>query len=140
MRLHILTIMTDKNNLSFSDNSFSLAKGLHHINIAKLYFEDVRFGTNKDIKAIFNQYILKCDWILSNVKNRLNPESREALEKELTDSFTFDAINDKLIYLDNTQREFIETILDAIIAGEERAHNRTSVGCSGSKKQTVEGI
>lgn len=111
--------MSNISKTNFSDNTFSLAKGLHHINIAKLYFEDVRFGTNKDVKAMFNQYIIKCEWILNNIKDRLNPESREALEKELTDSITFDAINDKLIYLDKTQREFIETILDAIIAGEE---------------------
>ena len=111
--------MTDKNNLSFSDNSFSLAKGLHHINIAKLYFEDVKFSTSKEIKAVFNQYIQKCDWILANMKDRMNPESKAVLEKELEDSLSFDAINDKLIHLDNAQRAFIEELMDAMINGEE---------------------
>jgi len=102
----------------FADNTFSLAKALHHINIAKQYFEDVRFGTNKDVKAIFNQYILKCDWIISNVKNRLKEENKIALVEELKDSITFDAITDKLIKLDATQRAFIENLMDSLIKGD----------------------
>lgn len=104
---------------SFADNTYSLAKGLHHINIAKQYFEDVRFGTTKDIKAIFNQYVLKCDWIISNMKDRLAIENKIALEQELQDSLTYEAINDKLIHLDNNQRAFVEEIIDNLIKGEE---------------------
>lgn len=103
----------------FSDNTFSLAKGLHHINIAKQYFEDVRFGTTNEVKAVFNQYIQKCDWIITNMKDRMNKENRAVLEKELEDSLSFDAINDKLIYLDDSQRAFVEELLDAMIRGEE---------------------
>lgn len=103
----------------FTDNTYSLAKGLHHINIAKQYFEDVRYGTSNEIKAVFNQYIQKCDWILANMRDRMGEEQREVLKKEMEDSLTFDAINDKLIYLDNSQRAFLEELIDAMIKSEE---------------------
>jgi hypothetical protein len=107
------------NKQSFADNTYSLAKGMHHINLAKMYFEDVRFGTNGDIKVIFNQYIQKCDWIMDNLKHRLTDENRKNLEAELNDSISFEAINDKLIHLDSEQRLFLESIIDSLINGEE---------------------
>jgi len=103
----------------FMDNTFSLAKGIHHVNIAKQYFEDLCLGANFNVKMIFNQYIQKCDYIISNVKNRLSDENRDILAKELEDSLSFDAIADKIIRLSVEQRAFIEDILDAMIRGED---------------------
>ena len=103
----------------FADNTYSLAKGIHHVNIAKQYFEDVRFGTKAEVKAVFNQYIQKCEWIISNLKDRLAPDNKAALEKELSSSIFLEAINDKLIHLNEEQIDFIENLLDAIINGEE---------------------
>ena len=103
----------------FTDSTFSLAKGIHHINIAKQYFEDVRLGTSGGIKAIFNQYIQKCEWIITNVTHRLKEENKKAIEDELKQSITFEAINDKLILLDNEQRDCVESLIDAIINGEK---------------------
>jgi hypothetical protein len=103
----------------FTDNTFSLAKGIHHINIAKQYFEDLCLGSSFDVKMIFKQYIHKCDYIISNLKNRLSSENREILAKELEDSMSFDAIADKIIRLNIEQRAFIEEILDSMIRGEE---------------------
>lgn len=104
---------------TFMDNTFSLAKSLHFINLAKQYLDDVRRGANGEVKLIFNQYIQKCDWILGDLKNRLNQQSREALAKELEGSLDMDAIMDKVIHLDNQQIAFIETVIDALIRGEE---------------------
>ena len=104
---------------SFSDNTYSLAKSLHHIHLAKQYFEDVRCGTNGDIKAIFNQYIQKCDWIISNVKDRLPQENRIALSSELEGSIDIEAIMDKLIHLDSKQKIFIESLINSLLKGEE---------------------
>lgn len=115
----------------FTDNTYSLAKGLHHINIAKQYFEDVRYGTSNEIKAVFNQYIQKCDWILANMRDRMGDEQREALKKEMEDSLAFDAINDKLIYLDNSQRALIEQLMDEMIKGEEIKMIDTNDGTTG---------
>lgn len=104
---------------TFTDNTYSLAKGLHHINLAKQYFEDVRIGTSKEIKAIFNNYINKCDWIITDVKARVNDECREVLKSDLSDPLVFDSINDKLVYINNEQRLFIENLLHAMVKGEE---------------------
>lgn len=103
----------------FADNTYSLAKGIHHINIAKQYFEDVRLGTNGDVKAVFNQYIQKCEWIISNLMDRLGPENKKSLQDELSSSIFIEAINDKLIHLNDEQKDFIENLLDSIISGEE---------------------
>lgn len=108
-----------KNRESFSDNTYSLAKSLHHINIAKQFLEDVKLSTTGEVKFIFNQYIQKCDWILNDMKSRLNDESRIILSKELEDSLSFDSINDKLIYLDNDQRNMVEDIISEMIKGQE---------------------
>lgn len=104
---------------TFTDNTYSLAKGLHHINLAKQYFEDVRIGTSRELKAIFNNYINKCDWIITDVKARVNDECREVLKSDMSDPLVFDSISDKLVYINNEQRLFIENLLDAMVKGEE---------------------
>ena len=103
----------------FVDNTYSLAKGLHHINIAKAYFEDVRLGTTGAVKSVFNQYVQKTDWILNDMKDRLNEESRSILKKEIEDSIALESIIDKLIHLDTKQRDFIENLLESMRKGEE---------------------
>jgi hypothetical protein len=108
-----------KEKETFTDNTYSLAKSLHHINIAKMYLEDVRQDTSGEVKAVFNQYIIKCDWILQNMRNRVGDENRKVLDMELKDSIILEAINDKLIHLDENQRNVIEELMDRFISGEE---------------------
>jgi flagellin-specific chaperone FliS len=104
---------------TFTDNTYSLAKALHFIDLAKQYFEDVQLGTNGEVKMIFSLYIQKCDWIIRNLKDRLSPENREILAKELETSIDINAIMDKVIHLDGKQKSFIEDIIDGMIRGEE---------------------
>jgi flagellin-specific chaperone FliS len=104
---------------SFSDSTYSLAKALHFIDLARQYFEDAQFGTEKDVKIIFNQYINKCNWIILDLKSRLSNENREILAKELEQSLDINAIMDKVIHLDNKQKAFIEDIIDSMRKGEE---------------------
>ena len=103
----------------FTDNTFSLAKGLFHLKIAKEYFEDLRLSTKGDVKDIFNQYISRCDWIMSNLKNRLTEASKIELEIQLQDSLAFDSIEDKLIHLTSEQRNFVEDLLESMLDGKE---------------------
>lgn len=105
----------------FSDSTFSLAKSLHHINLAKDYLMDVRMGTSGSVKELFNGYISKCEFILNNINDRLKEENREALKKELKNSFTFEAINDKLIYLDDAQREDVENYIENLIRKQKES-------------------
>jgi hypothetical protein len=101
--------------MNFSDNTFSLAKGLHHINIAKIYFEDVKRDCTSSTKELFNSYIIKCNIIINSIDHKLTPENRLILKKELADSFIIESINDKLIYLDEDQRNQVEEFVDQIM-------------------------
>jgi hypothetical protein len=103
----------------FVDTTYSLAKSLHHINNAKLYFEDISRDCSGMIKHIFLGYINKCDFIINGVKDRLGKENVEQLKKELADSFVIEAINDKLVHLNNDQKQLIENLIDAMIKGEK---------------------
>lgn len=104
---------------NFEDVTYSLAKGLQHVNMAKQYFEDVKRGTDKDVKALFSSMILKLDWILSSVKNRIGDDSRAVFTNEMSDSLAFDSIMDKMVRLNTEQRSFIESIAESFIKGEE---------------------
>lgn len=104
--------------MSNDKDTYSLAKGLHHLNIAKQYFEDVKMGCTGDVKNTFNGYVNKCDWILNNVFDKLSNEKRKIYKEELSDSLSIDSINDQLMMLDNTQRIQIEELLEAIVKGK----------------------
>ena len=104
--------------MSNDKETYSLAKGLHHLNIAKQYFEDVKMGCVGDVKNTFNGYVNKCDWILNNVFDKLDDEKRKIYKEELSDSLSIDSINDQLMMLDNTQRSQIEELLEAILKGK----------------------
>ena len=104
--------------MSNDKDTYSLAKGLHHLNIAKQYFEDVKMGCTGDVKNTFNGYVNKCDWILNNVFDKLSNETRKIYKEELSDSLSIDSINDQLMMLDNTQRSQIEELLEAIVKGK----------------------
>ena len=105
--------------MSYEKDIFSLAKGLHHINIAKQYFEDVKRGCTGDLKNTFNGYINKCDFIMNNVFDKLGEDTRKIYKEELSDSLGFDHINDQLIMLDNDQRAQVEQIIDTIVKGKK---------------------
>ena len=47
--------------MNFSDNTFSLAKALHHINNAKIYFEDVKRDCASSTKELFNSKFIFLD-------------------------------------------------------------------------------
>lgn len=108
-----------KERRTFMDNTYSLAKSLHFVYLAKQYLEDVRRELDGEIKMVFNQYIQKCEWIILDLKSRLSDENREILAQELEGSIDINAIMDKVIHLDNKQKVFVEDIIDAMIKGEE---------------------
>jgi|688.fasta_scaffold357837_2 hypothetical protein len=104
--------------MSTEKDTYSLAKGLHHINIAKQYFEDAKMGYKGELKNMFTFYIAKCDWILNNIFDKLGETTRAVYREELSDSLAIDQINDQLMKLDNEQRAQLEDILDSIVKGK----------------------
>jgi len=105
--------------MSYKKDTFSLAKGLHHINMAKQYFEDVKIGCTGTIKNTFSGYVNKCDFILNNIYDKLGPETRKSYKEEMSDSLGIDHINDQLMRLDNEQRHQIEEIIDNVVKGKK---------------------
>lgn len=118
--------MSQKEIENFSDSTYSLAKSLHHITIASIYLEDVKRGCSNTLKNLFNGYILKCQYIINNINDRLSEENRKVLKEELEDSFTIEAIHDKLVYLDDVHRADVENYIDNIIKKIKDDEGRTS--------------
>ena len=96
---------------------FSLAKALHHINIAKDYFEVVKIETHSSLKNMFNGYINKCNFILNDINSQLGNDTRLIFKEEMSDSLSFDHIHNQLIMLSNEQRGYIEQIVDEMVKG-----------------------
>jgi uncharacterized protein YfkK (UPF0435 family) len=106
--------------MNFSDNTFSLAKALHHINNAKIYFEDVKRDCASSTKELFNSYITKCDIIINSIDHKLTPVNRAILKKELADSFMIESINDKLMLMNELQRNEVENLIEQILKRDKK--------------------
>jgi len=101
--------------MSKTNNTYSLAKSLHHINIAREYMLDVKRDAHSNVKNMFTNYVTKCDYILAGIRDMLSEENRIVFKKELKDSFLIEAINDKLIHLDENEKIEVENFIDLII-------------------------
>lgn len=106
--------------MNFSDTIFSLAKALHHINNAKEYFTDVKRDCHSGIKNQFTSYIQKCDFIIGSVTSKLTDENKAILKKELADSFLIEAINDKLMYMNELQRNEVDLFIEEILKRDKK--------------------
>lgn len=104
---------------SFTDNTYSLARALHNIKIGKEYFDFLKMENEGELKNLFHHCSLKSQWIIDNIYDRLNDESRAVLKEELSDSLCIDSINDNLVHLTNEQRLTIEKITEAMKKGED---------------------
>ena len=106
--------------MRFSDTTFSLAKALHHINNAREYFTDVKRDCHSGIKSQFNSYIQKCDFIIDSVTCKLTQENKAILKKELADSFIIEGINDKLMLMNEGQRNEVENLIEQILKRDKK--------------------
>ena len=100
-------------------DAFSLAKGLHNLNMALTYFKIVKIDCKGDVKNTFNGYINKCNYIINDIKSSLGKEIRDVFNEELRDSLEIFDINDKILHLNSDQRVLIDNILDEIIKGKD---------------------
>jgi ribosomal protein S8 len=106
--------------MHFSDTTFSLAKALHHINNAREYFTDVKRDCHSGIKNQFSNYIQKCDFIIDSVTCKLTAENKAILKKELADSFLIEGINDKLMLMNELQRNEVENLIEQILKRDKK--------------------
>ena len=99
-------------------------KALHELWRAKLHFKLFCAGKtlSPKVKTQFNSYQTRIEWIVNDIKlnHQCSDEIREAINEEWQgDVLTVDSINEKVLQLSPSEREIIETILDAVLAGEE---------------------
>jgi len=99
-------------------DAFSLAKGLHNINMALMYFKIVKADCEGNVKHSFNGYINKCEYIISDIKTSLGDDIRKVFNDELRDSLEIFDINDKILHLNSDNRVLIDNLLDDIIKGK----------------------
>jgi len=104
--------------MSFEKGTFSLIKAIHHINIARQYFADVKIGCKYEMKTLFDNHILKCDYIFNNIYDKLDPDTREAYRREMSDSLGLESINDKIVRMEVVHRDQLENIIDQILKGK----------------------
>lgn len=103
----------------FADTSMHLAKALHFNKVSKEYFELLKIGSTGETKNIFNQCIIRSEWIYKNIYDRLSPSSKEILKQEMEDSLAFDEIMNSLILLSTENRSVIESIIKSLAKGEK---------------------
>jgi hypothetical protein len=99
-------------------DAFSLAKGLHNVNMALTYFKMVKADCEGQVKNTFNGYINKCQYIINDIKASLGDDIRKVFNEELRDSLEIFDINDKILHLNSDNRLLIDNLLDDIIKGK----------------------
>lgn len=105
--------------MSYEKDVYSLAKALHHINMAMIYFEDVKRDCKGSIKDTFTGYISRCKFILDDNFHKLNDYNRSIFKEELSDSLGLDHINNQLMSLNNAERLQVEKIINEMVKGKK---------------------
>jgi hypothetical protein len=105
----------------FKDTTFDLAKALHHIAIAKQYFEVIALDNHGETKKLFNQYAERQSWIINNIYDRLGEESRKFYKESIIkgDTLFAEAVSEKMLHLSEESKIVIENLIDSMLAGEE---------------------
>lgn len=102
----------------FNDDNFVLLRALHHVKIALEYFDDLSKNYDYGVKHVINGYSSKCKWILDNIRHRLPHEVLVEIDKDMRDSLYLDAIEEKIITFNESQRNSLEEIIDLMSNGE----------------------
>ena len=103
--------------------SANAVSAIHHLRMAEEHYQDfIREMPKSRGAVLFQSYIKKIRWIYSDILSYpyLNDEARDGIKKEIeSDVFAVPAINEKISLLNPSQRELIETTIDALLDGEE---------------------
>lgn len=98
--------------------TFNLAKGLYHVQNARVYFEHItkQKEVKYERKHFFNLQINRLNGITSDLTAHLTTESARLLRQELeSDTMVFEAIKDKMCLLNEKQRWEVENYIDKIL-------------------------
>lgn len=99
-----------------------LVAALHHLRMAFDHFESFcREHPQSSGGRLCKGYANKCEWVYKDLITHPHfpIEVIEGIRSEWTsDVFTGQAIMEKIVQLNPTEREVVEKLLDALIAGE----------------------
>ena len=98
--------------------TLNLAKALYHVRNAVHYFEHIKSQPEVkfDAKHFFNLQLNRLNGIINDMTARLTPEAAQVLRNELeSDTMVFEAINDKLVNLNEKQRWEVENYIDSLL-------------------------
>lgn len=98
--------------------TFNLAKALYHVKNAVHYFEHIRTQpeVKYDAKHFFNLQLTRLNGIINDMTAKLTPEAAKTLRNELeSDTMVFEAIQDKLVNLNEKQRWEVENYIDSLL-------------------------
>lgn len=98
--------------------TFNLAKALYHVKNAVHYFEHIKSQpeVKYDAKHFFNLQLTRLNGIISDMTAKLTPEAAQVLRNELeSDTMVFEAIQDKLVNLKETDRWRVENYIDDLL-------------------------
>ena len=101
----------------------NIISATHHVRLAKEFFNDfTRENPNTKGAELFKRYILKLDWILTDMKSTpaLPQIVRDAMRHEFnSDVFSFPAVSEKIALLKPEHREAVEELIDELLKKEK---------------------
>ena len=98
--------------------TFNLAKALYHVKNAVHYFEHIKSQpeVKYDAKHFFTLQLNRLNGTISDMTAKLTPEAAKTLRNELeSDTMVFEAIQDKLVNLKETDRWRVENYIDDLL-------------------------
>ena len=103
--------------------SMSIVGAIHETKKARDLFEDFGRATKGGMgEKLANKCIKQLDWVYTQVVTipSLTDEVRNDIRKEwASDSWTLDALHEKILKLNPASRAFVEEVVDSIINGYE---------------------
>lgn len=101
----------------------NIVSAIHHLRMAKEFFEDFcRQYKSSRGERLFGSFIKKIEFIYSEMISypHLNDEVRDGIRREWnSDVLAVPAMFEKIPLLPPDKREMLETIVDALLNGEE---------------------
>lgn len=72
-------------------------------------------------KGDAGKWLDKGTWLMKDIYSVMTPESKEIFKREVQkgDIMFHPAISEKLMKMDESQREFVETVCDMLLKGEK---------------------
>ena len=99
----------------------SLTSAVYHLRLGIEYLEDFKRDCKQEAKYDAGRWVEMTRKALHSIYNAMTPESRERYKNELgadADVLFFPAISNKILLMNQAQRDTLEMAADGILSGE----------------------